>query len=313
MLRGGSRDPPSSGRPLAGAWAAAKQRAGGGAEGAEAGSAAEVGSGKSPRLGSWQIGTTWVPGSPPPVLPRCSQLSSGRARGPPGPGGVCRPSRAPAAPPPGSRVRPARMPGAGRPADRGQRGVGSARQRGREHRGGLRGGNRSCEEPARVSGRRAWGGWARGLGSLSRVLDRAGLGLRGGGGGAGRGGAGPRCTAPACGVGRPPRVQPRSPPLCSAPRCRWGGDSRHRGEGLLSLIHPTRHIPSVAHTPGRGRTPRSCLGTSSLDEATGTHTHNHGLWSSHQIHKPGHLYTHPGHSVGSTQSQHPSWIKSAIL
>lgn len=41
MLREGSRDPPSSGRPLAGAWAAVKQRAGGGAEGAEAGSAAE--------------------------------------------------------------------------------------------------------------------------------------------------------------------------------------------------------------------------------------------------------------------------------
>lgn len=41
MMREGSRDPPSPGRPLAGAWAAAKQRAGGGAEGAEAGSVAE--------------------------------------------------------------------------------------------------------------------------------------------------------------------------------------------------------------------------------------------------------------------------------
>lgn len=87
-----------------------------------------------------------------------------------------------------------------------------------------------------------------------------------------------------------------------------GGDSRHRGEGLLSLIHPTRHTPSVAHTPGRGRTPRSCLGTSSLDEATGTHTHTHkhGPWPSHQIHTPGHLYTHPGHPVGlRSHSTHP--------
>lgn len=63
----------------------------------------------------------------PAVLPAEHQAG---ARSP-GPGGVCRPSRAPAAPPPGSRVHPARMPGAGRPADQGRRGVGSARQRGR--------------------------------------------------------------------------------------------------------------------------------------------------------------------------------------
>lgn len=54
---------------------------GGGGRGRKCG---REGRGKFPRRGSGQIGATRVPVRPPPVLPRCSQLSARQARGPQG-------------------------------------------------------------------------------------------------------------------------------------------------------------------------------------------------------------------------------------
>lgn len=86
---------------------------------------------------------------PPPVRPRCSQLSTRRARGPQGRAASAGPRAPPRRPLPAPECTQRACPGRGAQPTRDGAESGPPASAAEEHRGGLRGASRSYEEPAR--------------------------------------------------------------------------------------------------------------------------------------------------------------------